>query len=1187
MKNILDVLDEMAVFNDIKEALKKEGRAVLASGLVDSGKVHFAESLRDDLPFHLYVTYDEKKAALIEWDCRFFGGETYTYPAKDIVFYSADMHSNDLVAKRIACIKAIIDRLDMEEEELKTLPPLTIVTTIDGLTDFLVPIDKYRENTVKLTNTLSISRDALVKQLIAIGYEKTPMVEIPGQISERGGLLDIYPITEENPIRIEFWGDDIDSIRSFDIESQRSIEAVKSCDIFPAREDIFSEDEINTGIKKIRKERDLRLDELGDNEKKKSKETYEMCNRLRHAVADMEIGRSYGKFFTYFEKNKKSLIDYFPLDRTLITWDEPTAIEERYLALEVEFKSSVEYRFENGYIISGQMNMLESLKNIYKLCHLRRLLFTSTLYNTFKGHTPDLSFNIESRGVNAYNNSFTELIKDLKRYKKLKYRVIFVTSSRSRRDRLVDDFRDNDIEAYSSDREEADIAPGLVMVMEGGIGKGVSYPEINFALITENDIYTSQRKKKNKEKKNKLSIDELNLSLGDYVVHENYGIGIYQGIVKQTVEGIEKDYIKIDYAGNSCVYILATQTDMLQRYASADTDKKPKVNKIGTLAWSRTKSKTRESVEMVAADLVKLYAKRSNMHGFRFDPDTEWQREFEEMFPYEETRDQLDAISDIKADMESDRIMDRLVCGDVGFGKTEVAIRAAFKAVQSGKQVAILAPTTILAGQHYDTFVQRMKAFPVTIELMSGMKTKGQNAEVADNLNLGLTDIVIGTHRVISDDVKFKDLGLLIIDEEQRFGVNHKEKLKKLKENVDVLSLSATPIPRTLSMSLAGIRDMSTLEEPPVDRNPIQTFVTQHDDGIIREAITRELSRQGQVYYVYNRVNRIEEIQAHLEALVPDATFACAHGQMDNKTLTSIMTKFINGEIDVLISTTIIETGLDIPNVNTIIIENAENFGLSQLYQLRGRVGRSTRTSYAFLLYRRDKMITEVAQKRLSAIGEMTDLGSGYRLAMKDLEIRGAGTMLGKTQHGHMAAVGFEMYTRMLNEAVARQKGIEVPEHFETSIDIVVDAYLPDSYVQKESQKLDLYKRIASIATISELKDMEDELLDRYGPIPLPAKNLLNIAIIKAMAHRFGIYEIKGGKRDAAWLTRIAFIGEDSKGSLSNSDIEKLAERYGGSMIASLDSERTLVWRVTGIKFSNAEEYLKGLYTMLENMDKS
>ncbi|MBS4899240.1 MAG: transcription-repair coupling factor [Clostridiales bacterium] len=1181
MKNFLNVLDEMAAFQEIKEGLKKEGSTVLVSGLVDSGKTHMAESLREDLPFHLYVTYDEKKAAQISGDSRFFGGETLLYPAKDIVFYSADMHSNDITARRAACIKAIIDRTDDPEGEFE---PLTIVTTIDGLTDLLVPIEKYRDNMIRLTNAVGLSRDEIVKKLARAGYKKEPMVTAPGQISERGGILDIFPITEENPIRVEFWGDDVDSIRTFDMETQRSIENIQACDIFPAREDIFSESEIKAGIKKIEKEMDARLEELGDNDKKKTQEKYERCNRLRQAIADMEISGSYGKFFTYFEKNKKTLVDYFPLDKTLVTWDEPAAIEERAMNSEAEFKSSVDYRFENGYIIRGQMKMLESIRNIYKACSSRRFLFTSTLYSTFRGYKPDLSVHAESRGVNAYNNSFTELVKDLKRYKKLKYRVIFVTSSRSRRDRLVDEFRENDIEAYSSDREEADIAPGLVMVTEGGISRGFSYPEINYVVITENDIYTSGRKKKNKSKKNKVTLDELKLSIGDYVVHENYGIGIYQGIVKQTVEGIEKDYIKIDYAGNSCVYILATQTDMLQKYASADTDQRPKVNKIGTAVWSRTKSKTRDSVELVAADLIKLYARRANMHGFRFEPDSEWQREFEEMFPYEETQDQLDAIAEIKADMESDRIMDRLLCGDVGFGKTEVALRSAFKAVQSGKQVAVLAPTTILAGQHYDTFVQRMKAFPVTIELMSGMKTRGQNIETARNVNLGLTDIVIGTHRILSDDVKFKDLGLLIIDEEQRFGVNHKEKLKKLKGNVDVLALSATPIPRTISMSLAGIRDMSTLEEPPVDRNPIQTFVTQQDDGIIREAIKRELSRQGQVYYVYNRVNRIEEVQSHLEELVPEAVFACIHGQMDNKTLTRTMTGFINGEIDVLISTTIIETGLDIPNVNTIIIENAENFGLSQLYQLRGRVGRSARTSYAFLLYRRDKVITEVAQKRLSAIGEMTDLGSGYRLAMKDLEIRGAGAMLGKTQHGHMAAVGFEMYTRMLNEAVTRQKGIEVPDYFETSIDIVADAYLPDTYVEKESQKLDLYKRIASISDKDQLRDMEDELTDVYGPIPGPAQNLLTIAIIKAIAHAYGICEIKGGKRDDAWLTRIVFRGVDNKGTMSDEAVRKFADSLGGAASASLEDERILVWRVTNAKFQNAGEYLKGLCIMVENM---
>ena len=679
---------------------------------------------------------------------------------------------------------------------------------------------------------------------------------------------------------------------------------------------------------------------------------------------------------------------------------------------------------------------------------------------------------------------------------------------------LVEGYNPETTEEKHDHDTDTPLAPGGVFVVSGSVSRGFSYPEIKYALITENDIYTAGRIKRDnsKKKKKKPALEELHIEPGDFVAHENYGIGIYRGICKQTVDNVEKDYIKIDYAGNSSVYILATQTDMIQRYASSDTDAPPRVQKIGSASWARAKSKARASAEGIAADLVRLYATRMSMKGFRYSKDTVWQKEFEEMFPFEETQDQLDAIADVKRDMESDRCMDRLICGDVGFGKTEVALRAAFKAVQDGKQVAVLAPTTILAGQHYETFSSRLRAFPVNVALMSGMRSNGENKKAAKGVSDGTVDIVIGTHRILSKDVTFKNLGLLVVDEEQRFGVNQKERIKKLKENVDVIALSATPIPRTLNMSLAGIRDMSTLEEPPVDRQPIQTFVSESDPGIIKEAIRREVNRGGQVYFVFNRINMMDDVVNRLSEIMPDVVFAAAHGQMEKRQLERIMTDFINGEIDVLVSTTIVETGLDIPNVNTIIIENADRLGLSQLYQLRGRVGRASRIAYAFLLFSRERILTDVAEKRLRAISEMTDLGSGYRLAMKDLEIRGAGNLLGRVQSGHMEAVGFELYTKMLNEAVARLKGIDIAESFETMVDIGADAHLPDRYVARENHKLELYKRIAGIGSEEDRQQIEDELLDMYGKLPGPAVNLLKLALITALANKAGITEVRGGK---------------------------------------------------------------------------
>lgn len=645
------------------------------------------------------------------------------------------------------------------------------------------------------------------------------------------------------------------------------------------------------------------------------------------------------------------------------------------------------------------------------------------------------------------------------------------------------------------------------------------------------------------------------------------------------MEGVVKDYIKVEYRDGGNLYVLATGLDVIQKYASADA-KKPKLNKLGSKEWEKTKTKVRGAVNEVAKDLVELYAARQAGEGYRFSRDTVWQREFEEMFPFEETEDQLNAIADTKKDMESGKIMDRLICGDVGYGKTEIAIRAAFKAVQDGKQVVYLVPTTILAQQHYNTFVQRMKDFPVRVELMSRFRTPGEIKKTITDLQKGFVDIVIGTHRVLSEDVKFKDLGLLIIDEEQRFGVAHKEKIKKLKENVDVLTLTATPIPRTLHMSLIGIRDMSVLEEAPEDRLPIQTFVCEYNEELVREAISRELSRGGQVYYVYNRVNNIADVAAQIANLVPEATVAFAHGQMKEHELEKIMYDFINGEIDVLVSTTIIETGLDISNVNTMIIHDSDNMGLSQLYQLRGRVGRSNRTAYAFLMYKRDKMLKEVAEKRLEAIREFTDLGSGFKIAMRDLEIRGAGNLLGVRQHGHMEAVGYDMYCKMLNEAVQSLKGVRVAEDFATLIDLDVDAFIPPTYIVNEVQKLDIYKRIAGIENVKERDDMKDELLDRFGDIPKSVDNLLRIALIRVAAHRLFMTEIKGKSERITFTFRPDAAVDPLK-------IPELLKKYGQNLAFTAYGTPffTYKYKKTGLVETDAELLLGKTEELLKEME--
>ncbi|MBD5458905.1 MAG: transcription-repair coupling factor, partial [Lachnospiraceae bacterium] len=788
----------------------------------------------------------------------------------------------------------------------------------------------------------------------------------------------------------------------------------------------------------------------------------------------------------------------------------------------------------------------------------------------------DRKFDIQARSMPSYNNSFDALVKDLTRYKKNGYRVLLLSGSRTRAKRLAEDLQEQGLSAFYSEDPEREVQPGEVMTYYGRVLKGFEYPLLKFLVISESDIFGSQKKKKKKKKiyEGQKINDFSELKVGDYVVHESHGLGIYKGIEKVEVEKVTKDYIKIEYRDGGNLYILATGLDVIQKYASADAGT-PKLNKLGTQEWNKTKTKVKSAVNEIAQDLVELYAHRQQKNGYQYGSDTVWQREFEEMFPFEETEDQLNAIADTKADMESTKIMDRLICGDVGYGKTEIAIRAAFKAVQEGKQVAYLVPTTILAQQHYNTFIQRMKDFPVRVDLMSRFRTAAEQKKTVEDLRKGMVDIVIGTHRILSKDVQFKDLGLLIVDEEQRFGVTHKEKIKKMKEDVDVLTLTATPIPRTLHMSLIGIRDMSVLEEGPNDRQPIQTFVCEYNEELVREAIARELAREGQVYYVYNRVAHIADIAASVQSLVPEATVAFAHGQMNERELERIMYDFINGEIDVLVSTTIIETGLDISNVNTMIIHDSDNMGLSQLYQLRGRVGRSNRTAYAFLMYKRDKMLREVAEKRLEAIREFTDLGSGFKIAMRDLEIRGAGNILGARQHGHMQAVGYDLYCKMLNEAVKNIKGISTVESFTTSIDLDVDAYIPPSYIVNEIQKLDIYKRIAGIENDRECDDMKEELLDRFGGIPKSVDNLLRIALIRVRAHRLYMSEVKGKNELLQFLMRT-----DAQIAVEN--IPQLLNRYKGKL--AFDPKGVPVFRYRYKRFDLVEKNEEFLLTITEQL---
>ena len=1109
MKALLAPLAELADYEEIRKNRTKENGMIQISGCVNTQKIHLLSGIGSGCGYKLVVFSNEEKAKKAYEECLLFGEETYLYPARDLLFYYADIKGKTLTNRRMEVLRAIAEK---KKEE-----PVTVITTMDAFLDGIISPDEIQKNRIHITGEDTVDLTKLEQDLTALGYERESQIEAPGQFAVRGGIIDVFPLAEEMPVRIELWGDEIDSIRMFDAKSQRSIENISEITIYPASENCFG----NNGL--------------------------------------------------------VSFLKYFPENETLLFYDEPHRLQETAETVEAEYTESLKNRADAGMKEEGEEELrvfqtkdIISEMNRYSGIGLTTLESKCGLFKVRSVYT------VQAKGVNPYNNSFELLTRDLKRLKRNGYRVVLLSGSRTRAKRLAEDLRDYDLSSFYSEDMQREVKPGEIMAAYGYASEGYEYPMLKFVVISESDIFGRKKKKKKRKKYEGQRIQDFaELKPGDYVVHENHGIGVYKGIEKIEVEKIVKDYMKIVYAEGGVLYIPVAQMDLIQKYAGADA-KKPRLNKLGTIQWGKTKSQVKKAVQIVAKDLVELYAVRQQSEGFVYGPDTVWQKEFEEMFPFEETDDQLQAIEDTKHDMESKKIMDRLICGDVGYGKTEIAIRAAFKAVQEGKQVVCLVPTTILAKQHYNTFVQRLKEFPVRIDLLCRFRSAAEQKKTIEDTKKGFVDILVGTHRVLSKDVVFKDLGWQIIEEEQRLRMTEPE----MKEDIDGRTLAATPIPRTLHMSLIGIRDMSVLEEAPNERMPIQTYVMEYNDEMVREAITRELARDGQVYYVYNRVNDIADVAGRIQSLVPDANVAFAHGQMKERELEDIMYDFINGDIDVLVSTTIIETGLDIPNANTMIIQDADRFGLSQLYQLRGRVGRSNRMAYAFLLYQRDKLLKEVAEKRLSAIREFTDLGSGIKIAMRDLEIRGAGNLLGEAQSGHMEAVGYDLYCKMLNEAVRQLKGGPEAETFTTLIDLNVDAYIPEYYIKNEYQKLDIYKRIAAIESEEELEDMTEELIDRFGDIPKKVQQLLVIASLKSLAH-------------SVYVTAIEQKGEEirftmyEKAKIDPSSIPKFLDSYKNDLIFRAEEPPYFLYCRKGRnKKSNTENVLDTVRRILEDLKK-
>ena len=1094
-------LTELAEYGDMKQDLMKGKGPVQICGVTDSQKVHVMYQVSEEKAWRLVVTHDDTRARELYDDFSYFEKNTWLYPARDLLFYSSDIHGNLLTRQRMQVFKHLMEDAGG-----------TVVTTVDGLMDHLLPLSMMKERRILVESGEALDIGDMKERLRDLGYERTGQVDGMGQFSIRGGIIDIFPLTEELPVRIELWGDEVDSIRSFDPESQRSITQMDSVLIYPAAELTLTKEQMENGTDRIEKEG--KKQEKAFREAGKPEEAHrikaavgELCEALREGFDTHALDG----YIRYFCKDTVSFLEYFPEENSLLFLDEPARLREKGETVEMEFRESMMHRLEKGYLLPGQTDLLFSAKAVLAAAQTPEAIFMTGLDQRLPGMAVKKKYSITGKNVSSYQNGFELLIKDLTRWKKEGYRVVLLSASRTRASRLAGDLREYDLRAFCPEDPSRPVSPGEILVTYGKLHKGFEYPLIKFVVITEGDMFGNERRQKKRKKYNyegKKISNFSELSVGDYVVHESHGLGIYRGIEKIEQDHVIKDYIKVEYADGGNLYLPATRLDGIQKYAGADA-KTPKLNKLGGAEWGKTKTRVRTAVREIAKELVELYAARQDAEGFVYGEDTVWQKEFEEMFPYEETDDQLSAIEDTKKDMESRKIMDRLICGDVGYGKTEIALRAAFKAVQEGKQVVYLVPTTILAQQHYNTFIQRMKDFPVRVDLMSRFKTPADIKKTLEGLKKGFVDIVIGTHRLLSKDVRFHDLGLVIIDEEQRFGVKHKEKLKENFIGVDMLTLSATPIPRTLNMAMSGIRDLSTIEQPPIERQPVETFVLEYNDVILAEAMKKELARGGQVYYLHNRVDNIESCAAHVSQMVPGARVGIAHGKMTEEELNPVWQHLLNGEIDILVCTTLIETGIDVRNCNTLIIEDADRMGLAQLYQIRGRVGRSGRKAYAYFTFRRDKTLTDIAQKRLSAIREFTAFGSGFRIAMRDLQIRGAGSLLGHSQHGHMEAVGYDLYVKMLGQAIARAKGEPIQrDKSECLVDLRVDAFIPEKYIADGPGRIEAYKRIAAIQTPEDAADVLDELIDRYGDPPPSVSDLVNVSLVRVQATAVGVYEV-------------------------------------------------------------------------------
>ena len=1161
LQGVMQPLKDNMKFKSITEKISEKTFPINIYGISESGKSYIINGIFEENDNSMVVvTHSDVDAKNLYEDLSFYTTDVFYFPVREVVFYNVDAISGDLRWARLKVIKEIL------QNERKKI----IVTSIDALTSLYTPKEYYLRYSMIIKTGDDIDLKEISKSLLQCGYERVEVVEGKGEFSFRGGILDVFPPTSAYPYRVELFGDEVDSIRTFNTESQRSIEKVEEFSIFPSKEVIVDDECRSRAVQNINEE----LKKVIANVSKENKESVEKIKGIVGKNIELLNNTYYfetiDSYLPFFYEKLDSFFDY--LQGYTFVVDDFKRSSGKMESIYYEFNENYMSFLQRGDILPSQNSLLLNKGELESKLENSSLITLSSFLNKSDGlfNTVDIGF--EEVTLNKYNGQLNMLIEDIQERKEKKYKTVILAGTRPRGERLVKTLMEKGI--FSTYKDSIDkIEAGEVVITFGNLLRGFDYLELELSIISDKDIFGETRRKRSGKAVRKKGVAKITsfaeLKPGDYVVHANHGIGVYKGIKQMAAGGTTRDYLDIVYDKGDKLYVPVDQLDLVQKYIGSEGNS-PKINKLGGAEWQKAKAKARKSINEIAQDLVKLYAARATLKGHSFGKDTEWQRQFEDEFPYEETPDQLASLEEIKRDMESDKPMDRLLCGDVGYGKTEVAIRAAFKAVMDGKQVAFLVPTTILADQHYNNFIKRFSDFPIKIDMISRFRTPKQQKATLQALKEGNVDILIGTHRLVSKDIVFKDLGLLIVDEEQRFGVAQKEKIKGMKKNVDVLTLSATPIPRTLHMSLTGVRDISVIETPPEDRYPIQTYVVEQNDQLIRDAILREIGRGGQVYFVYNRVESIDSMANYIRDLVPECKVGIMHGQMTEKELETEMIAFMNKEYDVLVCTTIIETGIDISNVNTMIVHNADKMGLSQLYQLRGRVGRANRIAYAYFIYTKDKILTEVAEKRLKALKDFTELGSGFKIAMRDLEIRGAGNMMGSSQHGHMASIGYDLYCRMLEDTIKLIKGEIENEPIETSVDIKVDAFIPSSYITDEIQKIEVYKKIAAIENINDFMEIKSELEDRYSSIPDSVYNLMDIAYIKSICKGLYIEDIKETAKELRFKFVKGYKGFEGIYSV-------LLKQYKDDVILYFGETPSFAIKLDNIKREAALEYYKKL----------